>query len=146
MYGQPFDFGQEVVIIGGGLVGCEAAAELKIRGLNVTIVEMLSQVAMGCGDSQSNAIRVGLKGVKTLVNTKCIKITAEGAWVKSEGHDEMFLPADSIVFSVGMNPHSDLVAELLQSQVSETYVIGDCLSARKMGDAIKEAYYTAVNL
>ena len=146
MHDKPFDFGKTVVVIGGGMVGCEAAVELKERNLDVTVVEMLPQVASGCGEAQSNSIRVGLKGVKILVNTKCSRITTEGVWVQTEGQDEMFLPADSIVLSTGMKPRSALVEELLHSRVPETYVIGDCLSARKMGDAIKEAYYTAINL
>jgi len=35
---------------------------------------------------------------------------------------------------------------LQTASVPEFYTIGDCASARKMGDAIREGYYTAVNL
>jgi 2,4-dienoyl-CoA reductase-like NADH-dependent reductase (Old Yellow Enzyme family)/thioredoxin reductase len=146
MYDKAVDFGRRAIVVGGGLVGCEAATELKNRGLDVTVVEMLPRVAGGCGEAQSNAVRVGLKGVKVMVNTRCVRITAEGVRVQAEGQDETLLQADSIILSTGMISRSALVDELLQARVPETYNIGDSLSPRKMGDAIKEAYYTAMNL
>jgi NADPH-dependent 2,4-dienoyl-CoA reductase/sulfur reductase-like enzyme len=146
LFDKPFDFGEDVVIIGGGLVGCEAAVELKNRGRRVTLVEMLSRVAMGCGEAQSNSIRVGLMDVKTMVNTKCLRITNEGVWVQTEGQGETLLPADSVVLSVGMKSRSTVVEELQQALVPESFVIGDGLAARKMGSAIREGYYTAMNL
>jgi 2,4-dienoyl-CoA reductase-like NADH-dependent reductase (Old Yellow Enzyme family)/thioredoxin reductase len=146
MYGRDFDFGHKAVVIGGGLVGCEAAAELKERGLEVTVVEMLNQIAAGCGEAQSNAVRVGLKGVRVMVNTRCRQINDEGVWVKSEGQDEVLLPADSVVLATGMKSRSALVEDLLKAAVPEVHVIGDCLSPRKMGDAVREGYYTALHL
>jgi pyruvate/2-oxoglutarate dehydrogenase complex dihydrolipoamide dehydrogenase (E3) component len=146
MYDRDFDFGHKVVVIGGGLVGCEAAVELKERGLEVTVVEMLSRIAVGCGEAQSNAARVGLKGVRVMVNTRCRRISDEGVWIQSEGQDEAFLPADSVVLAAGMKSRSALVEDLLEAVVPEVHVIGDCLSPRKMGDAVREGYYTAIHL
>lgn len=146
MYDQPHNFGKKVVVIGGGLVGCESAVELKDRGCDVTVVEMLPRVANGCGDSQTNSIRVGMIGVKTMVNTACVRVTDEGVWVKPADGEEQLLEADSIILSAGMKPRAALVEELQKAVVPETYVIGDCHAARKMGNAIKEGYYTAINL
>jgi NADPH-dependent 2,4-dienoyl-CoA reductase/sulfur reductase-like enzyme len=146
MYDSDFDFGLKVVVIGGGLVGCEAAVELKERGLEVTVVEMLSRIAAGCGEAQSNAVRVGLKGVRVMVNTRCRRISDEGVWIQSEGQDETLLPADSVVLAAGMKSRSVLMEDLLESAVPEIHVIGDCLSPRKMGDAVREGYYTAIHL
>jgi 2,4-dienoyl-CoA reductase-like NADH-dependent reductase (Old Yellow Enzyme family)/thioredoxin reductase len=146
MHDKHFEFGKEAVVIGGGMVGCESAVELKNRGCSVTIVEMLPRVANGCGEAQTNSIRVGLLGVKTLVNTRCLRITNEGVWVQSEGQGEILLPADNIVLSIGMSARSKLVEDLQQACVLETYVIGDSMAVRKMGNAIKEGYYTAMNL
>jgi 2,4-dienoyl-CoA reductase-like NADH-dependent reductase (Old Yellow Enzyme family)/thioredoxin reductase len=146
MYYRPFDFGKKVVVIGGGLVGCEAAIELKTQGRALTIVEMLPRVASGCGEAQTNSIQTGLAGIVIMVNTRCVRITGEGVWIQSEGQDERFLSADSVVLSAGMRSRSKLVDDLQEACVPETYVIGDCLEARKMGNAIKEGYYTAANL
>lgn len=140
------NYGDKVVVIGGGLIGCESAAELQIAGKDVTVVEMLPGIANGCGQAQSNALRVGMQGVKVMTSTACKRITDEGVWVQPEGQEEMLLPADSVILSAGMKPRTALVNELQKSTVPEFYTIGDCSAARKMGDAIREGYYTAMNL
>ena len=146
MHDEPHDFGQTVVVIGGGLVGCESAAELHAEGRDVTVVEMLPGIAPGCGQSQSNALRIGMQGVHVRTSTSCIRIEDAGVVVQTEGQPEELLPADSIILSAGMRPRTALVQQLQQAAVPESYVIGDCSAARKMGDAIREGYYTALNL
>jgi len=146
MYDEAHDFGKKIVVIGGGMVGCESAVELKDRGCDVTVVEMLPVVANGSGVSQSNSIRVGLIGVKTMVNTSCVRVTDEGVWVKPANGEEQLLEADNIILSAGMRAKSSVVEELQKATVPEIYTIGDCVTARKMGNAIKEGYYTAMNL
>lgn len=140
------NYGDKVVVIGGGLIGCESAAELHADGKDVTVVEMLPGIANGCGQAQSNALRVGMIGVNVMTSTAVKRITDEGVWVQPEGKDEMLLPADSVILSAGMKARTALVNELQKATVPEFYAIGDCSAARKMGDAIREGYYTAVNL
>ena len=146
MHYAPQNYGDKVVVIGGGLIGCESAAELHADGRDVTVVEMLPGIALGCGQAQSNALRVGMIGVKVMTSTACKRITDEGVWVQTEGQEEQLLPADSVILSAGMRPRTSIVEELQKAVVPETYTIGDCAAARKMGDAIREGYYTAMNL
>lgn len=146
MHDSPQNYGDKVVVIGGGLVGCESAAELHADGKDVTVVEMLPGIANGCGQAQSNSLRVGMIGVKVMTSTAVKRITDEGVWVQPEGQDEELLPADSVILSAGMKARTALVEELQTATVPEFYAIGDCSNARKMGDAIREGYYTAVNL
>ena len=146
MHYAPQNYGDKVVVIGGGLIGCESAAELHADGRDVTVVEMLPGIAPGCGQAQSNALRVGMIGVKVMTSTACKRITDEGVWVQTEGKNEELLPADSVILSAGMRPRTSIVEELQKAVVPETYTIGDCAAARKMGDAIREGYYTAMNL
>ena len=145
MHDEPYDFGEKVVVIGGGLIGCESAVELKNMGKDVTVVEMLPSIAPGCGVAQSNSLRVGMQGVKVMTSTRCKAITDDGVLVQ-KGEEEILLPADSIILSAGMKPRSAVVDELYKGIVPEFYVIGDCSVARKMGDAIREGYHTAMNL
>ena len=139
------NYGDTVVVIGGGLIGCESAAELKAAGKDVTVVEMLPGIAPGCGQAQSNALRVGMQGVKVMTSTQCKAITDDGVLVVKDG-EEILLPADSVILSAGMKARTALVEELQQATVPEFYASGDCSAARKMGDAIREGYYTACNL
>lgn len=145
MYNDDHDYGNNVVVIGGGLIGCEAAAELSHQGKNVTVVEMLPGIAQGCGTAQSNSLRVGMLDVKVMTSTRCKAVTKEGVLVEKDG-EEILLAADSVILSAGMKARTALVEELEQALVPEIYPIGDCIKARKMGDAIREGYYTAINL
>lgn len=145
MYLEEHDYGEKIVVIGGGLVGCEAAAELSHQGKDVTVVEMLPGIAQGCGTAQSNSLRVGMLDVKVMTSTRCKAVTEAGVLVEKDG-EEILLPADSVILSAGLKAREALVAELEQAMVPEIYPIGDCIKARKMGDAIREGYYTAVNL
>lgn len=139
-------FGRKVVVIGGGLVGCESAIELKMMDKDVTVVEMLPRIANGCGDAQSNTLRVGMYGIRVMTSTTCKRITSEGVWVQTEGQEETLLEADSIILSAGLKARTSLVEELYAAGVADFHFIGDCASARKMGDAVREGYYTALNL
>ena len=139
------NYGDTVVVIGGGLIGCESAAELKAAGKDVTVVEMLPSIAPGCGQAQSNALRIGMQGVKVMTSTQCKAITDEGVLVIKDG-EAILLPADSVILSAGMKARTDVVEELQQAVVPEFYAIGDCTVAKKMGDAIRAGYYTAMNL
>lgn len=146
MHYSPQNYGDSVVVIGGGLIGCESAAELKAMGKNVTVVEMLPRIAPGCGDAQSNTLRIGMQGVKVLTNTRCLKIEKDGVLVETEGEGQKLLPCDSVILSAGMRARNAVVEELFQADVPQFHYIGDCSAARKMGDAIREGYYTALNL
>ena len=139
------NYGDKVVVIGGGLIGCESAAELKAEGKDVTVVEMLPGIAAGCGVAQMNSLRIGMVGVKVMTSTQCKAITDEGVLVVKDG-EEILLPADSVILSAGMKARSAVVEELRKAVVPEFYAIGDCTVARKMGDAIREGYYTAKNI
>ena len=88
----------QVVIIGGGLVGCETAEFLADKGKTITIIEMLDEIALGVGSS----IKVGLlnrlkvKGVTMVISTQCRQINEGGVVIKNKKGKDSTLFADSI--------------------------------------------------
>jgi hypothetical protein len=58
---------------------------------------------------------------------------------------EVFLPADSIVYAMGMRSNTDSVLEL-RDVCPETCCVGDCVRPRKARQAIEEGYWAAVRL
>ena len=64
--------------------------------------------------------------------------------VNAKGQEE-FLPADTIVYAMGMRPNSQTVAEL-RDVCPDTFAVGDCVKARKARQAMEEGYWAAVNL
>ena len=92
-----------MVVIGGGQVGCETALHLAHQGIDVTILEMMDDVAIDANPNHKNALMIELgKHVKVSMGTKCTEITDIGAKGLANGSDEKLFKADSIIIAVGM--------------------------------------------
>jgi len=137
------EVGETVVVAGGGMIGCELAAYLGQKGKQVTVIEMLGDIATNMGRSGRMQLLEMLDkvDVKVLTNTKLIEIVEEGVTVKSNG-DKRILKANSVVLAVGLKPEAAL-SEELRDVVSELYTFGDCVEPRRLINAIWEAYRTA---
>ena len=139
------EVGEEIVIAGGGTVGCETAEFLAEKGKRITIVEMLSDVALDAESLTRKLLlkRLGRKKVKVLTNSIIREITEEGISIfdtKSSGREN--IKAENVVLSLGAKANDKLFKEL-KGKVKELYAIGDCVKPRKIIDAIYEAFQIA---
>ena len=141
--------GKKIVIVGGGMVGCDTAGYLAEKGHDVTIVEMQERIALEMAFMQFTAVadRLTELGVSHLVNTKCKEIKDTG--VVLEGPDGIFeLECDSVVFSLGMKSNRD-EAERIIEMVPEgvkTVLIGDVNAVARVGDAGKAGLLAAMEI
>ena len=143
---NPEKAGKKVVIVGGGSVGAETAAFLLDRKKDVTLIEMLPEIA---GDSEMVNRKVllrslGEKGVKIQVLSKATAVLSEGVEVEFDSRREI-LAADTIVLAVGTQPDDELEATPEAMRV-EFHKIGDCVKPRKAIDAIHEGFRVAFQL
>lgn len=139
--------GDNVVIIGGGFVGCETALYLADQGKKVTILEMLPELDIEDAPLRRMALLMELRksGVQTITGQACSRITAEGVWAKDKEGVETLLPADTVLTATGMRGDAAAVDEL-QKYCREFYPVGDCQRARKVTDAVREGYFAALYL
>jgi pyruvate/2-oxoglutarate dehydrogenase complex dihydrolipoamide dehydrogenase (E3) component len=134
--------GDKVVVIGGGLVGCEEAITLARRGHEVAIIEMLPELAADCWKlTKLNLLRHLAKAGSVTQGTglRCTRITGEGVYADDESGKEHFFPADTVISAAGMRPRSNEV-EALRLLADEFYVIGDAARAARIVDGIYGAY------
>ena len=142
---HPEKLGQKVVIMGGGLVGAEAAVGFHHDGKECAIVEMKPAIA----EDVNSFYRGGLmpeveKAAKCYVNTKVKAVVPEGVLCEKDG-EELLLEADTVVCALGLKPlceKADTLAEL----VDECYIIGDCGKVGKIYDAMNTGYYSAMRV
>ena len=136
--------GTRVIIVGGGMVGCETAEYLSQKGTQVTILEMLDKIAGDMGPTLRWRLLSRLKegGVKVLTGVKVTGIRENGVESIRNGQTELYV-ADHVVLAAGMKPNDNLAKELVARIF---YQVGDSLEPRKLGEAIQEAYYAAVKL
>lgn len=135
------DFGQRVVILGGGLVGCETAVHLLQKGRQVTIVEMQGDYAPDATIWHKQALRIQLAAKAEIrLNTRAVKITKKGVVVaKADGTQET-IPADSVFCAVGLRPRSDVRDELI-GIAPYFYPIGDCMQPAQMFQALSQGHF-----
>ena len=129
-----------VVIIGGGMIGAETAEYLADRGKNVTIVEMLKSVATDIGPSSRWGFLSRLKKkVNILTLTTVIEVKEGAVVVCDKDGNQREISADSVVLAAGLRSLSDLTGLLEQSGI-EYYIIGSCREPGQIVDAVAEAF------
>ncbi len=128
-----------VVVGGGGLVGCETALHLRQMGNDVTIVEMLPDVAIGMEPISRDFLLRELreKGVKVKTSAPVKEIRQNVVLVGGNGQDEE-LPLDYFVAAFGGRPDHTL-ADALKNKF-EVYSLGDATRVGKIIDAVQNGY------
>lgn len=133
-------------IIGGGLVGTETAEYVLEKGCQVSVIEMLDQIANG---ESSTILPIIMKDfaqhdVKQYVNTKVNRIVNEGKTILAtdtkEGK-EISINCDTIIMAVG-SKKNELDTEGVTVPV---YYVGDCSGDRtaSIAEAVRSGYAVA---
>ena len=139
--------GDNVVMVGGGLVGVETALYLADAGKKVTVVEMTDKAAREANRLHAEALRLAIKerDVKILTNTRCCAVEDDGVLVENQEGQREKLPADTVVYCVGMRSNPDAYMELYDC-APEVYRVGDCVKVGTVREAILTGYFTATEI
>lgn len=138
---------KNAVVIGGGLLGLEAAYGLKRRGMNVTVLHLMDRIMDRQLDSRaSHMLRHSIeeKGIKiiTEANTEAL-LGVDGHVNQIRLKDGTLLDADLVVFAVGIRPNISLaqsaglrtqrgvmVNDTMQTYDPSIYAVGECIEHR----------------
>lgn len=140
--------GKKVVIVGGGLVGCETGLNLAKSGRDVTIIEMLDEVACDAYPMHRIALIDMMNKMLTYkTGLKCTAISPNGVTVFDKENKENFIPADTVIYALGMEANKHEV-EKLHASVKDipVYKVGDCVQARKVFEATREGFLAAMSI
>lgn len=139
--------GNNVVIVGGGSVGCETAEFLADKGKNVTIVEMQSDIALDVEARTRSFLlnRLDNKNIKVIVNATLKEFISGGAKINIQGKEETITDIDSIVLAVGYKSNNKLSKALKELNI-EHLTIGDCVKPRNIMSAIHEGFLAAMEI
>ncbi|MFC1822982.1 FAD-dependent oxidoreductase [Thermodesulfobacteriota bacterium] len=137
---------RNVVVIGGGSVGCETADFLAEPGDNlimgrttVTVVEMLGEVALDMAHQSRYLLmqRLRSKGVRIITSARVKEILDDGVVINVRDRDETITHVDHIVLALGARSVDDLSGRI-KDFAHEVYVIGDAHEPRKLLEAVTE--------
>lgn len=137
--------GDRVLVVGGGLCGCEAAAYLAQQGKQVTVVEMAAEAVSERTKTINTVLAIqallAQAGVEVMTRTKLVAVTKTGALVE-HGGERRELVADTVVIATGFAPNLAL-RDALEEHVPEVVAIGDCAKPRNIDEAIWEGFHAA---
>lgn len=145
--GHEEELGSSVILIGGGQVGCETALHYAKLGKKVTVMEMQSELAPDASTTGRNELLTEIAAEPNfipLTGAKCVSLTATSVTYEKDGKQET-ITSDSVVLSAGMKAKTREADSFIGTALAFAE-IGDCVRARTVEYATKEAYYAAVNL
>lgn len=144
---RPEQVGQRVVIVGGGLVGCELALQLSWLGRQVTVVDRKPEVCRDASFLYREGLLMELEkaGVTVRSGTACLSVKKDGVCIQlPEGGTEL-LPADTAVAATGAEA-LDSEAEQFRELAFDFWKIGDCFQVRKIFNARREGYNAGAHI
>jgi pyruvate/2-oxoglutarate dehydrogenase complex dihydrolipoamide dehydrogenase (E3) component len=138
--------GQNIVIIGGGLSGCEEGINLaKYHGKDVTVIEMTDTLAAGAPYVHYLALQnefAQLPNLRFVMGQRVSGIDAAGVRAQDGG----VYPADTVVVAAGMRPLAE-ESEALRGIAPYTAVVGVSRgAAAQMNEAVLAGYFAGYTL
>lgn len=143
---QKIPKGSKVVVIGGGLVGCEAALYLKQEEAfeDITIVEGLGELMCGglepqpIGNKLMICDLIDFHKIKLQMNSMLNRIE-DGKVVVNCNGEEKEMKADAVIMSLGLASNDRLYREIYENIPKKVWRIGDALSASNLMFGIRDA-------
>jgi NAD(P)H-nitrite reductase len=137
----------QVVVLGGGQAGCEAAVHLAQEGKTVHLVEMRTELAPDANVRHRPILLNEIEKLNINVHTgfKALKIVENGVvCVDAEGKEDL-IPSKTVICALGQQARRSVVDELIDSA---PYVaqIGDCVSPSTITTAIYQGYHAALDI
>lgn len=136
-----------VVVLGGGLAGCEAAIHFAREGKPVHLVEMRNELAPDA-NIRHRPIMMGeieKLGIHVHTGFKGLSVSEEGVLCSDSEDNEQLISGQTVICALGQRPRRNTVDELLDCA---PYVaqIGDCVKASTITTAIYQGYHAALDI
>lgn len=137
--------GDSVVVLGGGLAGCEAAIHLAQEGKKVHLVEMRPELAPDANIRHRPILMQMLeKYVEAHTGYQGLKVTSEGVICKDPEGKEVLVPGKSVICAVGQRANRAAVDQL-RDCAPVVREIGDCVRPSNITSAIYMGYHAGLD-
>lgn len=138
---------KNVVVVGAGFIGLEMAENLKEKGMNVTIVQLMDQVMAPLDKDMASIVHnyIRNKGVNLLLETSLERIIEKSNKTYAILNNQKELEVDLIIMAVGVVPENSLakdigidlgikgaiqVNEYMQTNIKDIYAVGDVVEVK----------------
>jgi 2,4-dienoyl-CoA reductase-like NADH-dependent reductase (Old Yellow Enzyme family)/thioredoxin reductase len=138
--------GEDVVVFGGGLAGCECAIHLGMEGKRVHLVEMRDTLAP---DANVRHRPLLLKEIEKYVTVhtsyRGLEVTKEGVLCEDAEKNQVLVPGSTVICALGQRSRTSLV-ESLRDSAPYVAVIGDASRVSTITNAVYWGYHAALDI
>ena len=135
------EVGENVVIIGGGLSGCEIAYELFLKGKHPTIVEAQNDLMIANGLCLANSSYLRdyfkYKNVPVYLESRVLEIKDGSVLIEDKDKNKVEIKADSVITAIGYNPAP------IAKPSKHVHIVGDALSVGNLRTVVWRAWEVA---
>lgn len=143
--------GNEIVVVGGGLNGCELAYTLSTRGKKVYLIEATDKLANRTMNPYENTMRGRIvllvakeKNINIYTSTTINEILSDGVIIKSNGKQEK-INCDTVLLSVGMKSNNENLIDYY-GIAPWTTVIGDLNRVANIRKTTEDGFFSVSTL
>lgn len=133
--------GHKVAIIGGGDIGVELGIHLNELGHECTVVEMGHYIAPKAQLTERISYLEWLEQekVNTMIDTKCVEITDQGAIIEDADGNNTLLEADTVIIAVGTKSLVEERDKFIDTAF-DVINVGDCVKASSIVHAVHTGF------
>lgn len=143
-YANPKHVGSRILLVGGGLVGCEVGLCFAGMGHKVTIAEMQDIMAPETTRAYRTTMfeEINARDIELVNGVKCVRMMDDGAVFTNKDGKEILLKADTVIYSLGMRPNQ-MTIENIEVPIIK---IGDCDTIGNVRSCITSGYLAALSI
>lgn len=135
-----------VVVLGGGLAGCECAVHLGMEGKTVHLVEMRGELAPDANVRHRPLLLAEIeKYVSVHTGYRGLEVTKEGVLCEDRERQRVLVPGTSVICALGQRSRAD-VADSLRDAAPYVAVIGDAAKVSTITNAVYQGYHAALDI
>lgn len=135
-----------VVVLGGGLAGCECAVHLGQEGKKVHLVEMRDTLAPDCNiRNRPILMRKVAEFSEAHTEYKGLRITPEGVICLDKEGNEVLVPGKTVICALGQRANRTDV-DALRGTAKFVREVGDCIRPANITKAVYEGYHAALDI
>lgn len=138
--------GNSVVVLGGGLAGCECAVHLGMEGKKVHLVELRDSLAVDCNIRHRPILMEQVdKYVTVHLRHSGLRVNGRGLVCRDPEGKEVLIPGKTVICAVGQRSDRDTVLAL-RSCAPWVREIGDCARVSNITNAVYQGHHAALDI
>ena len=135
-----------VIVLGGGLAGCECAIHLGMEGKEVHLVEMRNELAPDANVRQRPLLLKEVnKYAQIHTGYRGLEVTKDGVLCETKDGEQVLIPGTSVICALGQRSRSK-VADELRDGAPYVRIIGDAHRVSTITNAVYEGYHAALDI